>query len=759
MVDSLRSSTARTTGPSRGPITPPAARQLPRLIGLGRLGLLLAGSAWVVFLFGLIFGTFGDTHWGNTRWALEAAGYAIIVTLMLMSTSAYLVARGGYLHRVGRRALTPRAELEAYFLEHQPTATVLIPSYREEPRVILQTMMSAALQEFPSKRVVLLIDDPVNPTEQHHIELLEGARRVPLEIQRILANPRRRFEESTDRTEALIAKGRPEPSPDDLVRLSEDFAHAGSWHEQLAERWQCYDHTDEFFVEHVLREQSVALQKVANALVEAVASHQTMSWRRYRQLLQRLVSIFSVELSSFERKSFPVLNHEPNKAMNLNSYLGLMGSSYVTHETADGTLLYRCGTNDAAATMHAPRTDYVVTLDADSVLLPEYCLRIVHLMEQPEHAKVGVAQTPYSSYPDAPTRVERMAGATTDLQYMLHVGMCHYDAAFWVGANAVLRMDAIEELRRVEGHGQLVARFLADRTPIEDTESTLDLTMRGWSIYNYPARLAYSCSPPDFGALTIQRQRWSNGGLVILPKLAAHLRARRQRDEKVRSAEVLLRANYLASIAWTTAGLLVLLAYPFTNTVLLALVIVMSMPYFLVMSSDLHHLGYRRLDVLRIFGFNLIMLPVNASGVLQSLQQLVTGSKSVFRRTPKISSRTVAPASFVILAWIIVVGSALMMILNFHDHRNLSATFAAINLVLAAASVVSLIGIRHSITDVWVAIRGFISVPVATASTTTEEPSDTWAGILFDGRDEKPRPAQAHIFEDPEGLLGESVSA
>jgi len=105
------------------------------------------------------------------------------------------------------------------------------------------------------------------------------------------------------------------------------------------------------------------------------------------------------------------------------------------------------------------------------------------------------------------------------------------------------------------------------------------------------------------------------------------------------------------------------------------------------------------------------------------------------------------------------VGSALMMILNFHDHRNLSATFAAINLVLAAASVVSLIGVRHSITDIWVAIRGFIFVPVAASSSTTEETSETWAGILFDGRDEKPRPAQSHIFEDPEDLLGESVSA
>ncbi len=753
MPDPVRRS--RGADQRRGPIAEPANKSLPRLVALGRVGLGVSLAAWATFIVGLIFGLFGATHWGDARWAAEAAGYAVIVTLMLWSIAAYLVARGGYLHRLSRRAFTPRAELEAYFAEHDPSVTILIPSYREEPRVILQTMMSAALQEIGHKRIVLLIDDPPNPSEQHDAELLATARQVPRDIAKILDGPRRRFEAGLARTSDVDG----EPSPEELVALSEDYAYAAQWHEQLAERWHRYDHTDDFFIEHVLRVQSTSLGRVASALIEAVSSHQTMSWNRYRQLRQRLVSIFAAELSSFERKQFPALNHEPNKAMNLNSYLGLMGSSYVAHDTPEGRLLFRCAENDPAASVHAPRTDYVVTLDADSVLLPEYCLRIVHLMEQPEHARVGVAQTPYSSYPGAPSRVERLAGATTDLQYMLHIGMCHYDAAFWVGANAVLRMDAVDDLRRTEGHGQLVVRFLADRTPIEDTESTLDLTTRGWSIYNYPARLAYSCSPPDFGSLTIQRQRWSNGGLVILPKLATHLRARRQRDEKVRSAEVLLRANYLASIAWTTAGLLILLVYPFTNTALLALVVAMSMPYFMVMSSDLHHLGYRRLDVFRVYGFNLIMLPVNASGALQSLQQLLTGSRTVFRRTPKVSSRTITPASFVVLAWLLVVASALAMGLNSHDHRYLAASFAGVNLLLAAMSVVSLIGLRHSVTDVMFAIRRFVYVPTGAPSQTVISPTDDWASVLFDGRDEKPRPARAGVFDDPEDLFDESVNA
>ncbi|TMH25800.1 MAG: hypothetical protein E6H63_14345, partial [Betaproteobacteria bacterium] len=58
---------------------------------------------------------------------------------------------------------------------------------------------------------------------------------------------------------------------------------------------------------------------------------------------------------------------------------------------------------------------------------------------------------------------------------------------------------------------------------IEDTESSIDLINRGWQLYNYPERLAFSATPADFGALLIQRRRWANGGLIILPKLLRYL--------------------------------------------------------------------------------------------------------------------------------------------------------------------------------------------------------------------------------------------
>ena len=59
----------------------------------------------------------------------------------------------------------------------------------------------------------------------------------------------------------------------------------------------------------------------------------------FRRLYRRLVWTFSAQVSSFERKKYVSLSHEPNKAMNLNSYMGLMGGTYHEIQTAGGTAL------------------------------------------------------------------------------------------------------------------------------------------------------------------------------------------------------------------------------------------------------------------------------------------------------------------------------------------------------------------------------------------------------------------------------------
>ena len=57
-----------------------------------------------------------------------------------------------------------------------------------------------------------------------------------------------------------------------------------------------------------------------------------------------------------------------------------------------------------------------------------------------------MAQTPYSAFPGARGPLERLAGATTDMQYIVHQGFTQHQATYWVGANALLRKAALEDI-------------------------------------------------------------------------------------------------------------------------------------------------------------------------------------------------------------------------------------------------------------------------------------------------------------------------
>ena len=353
----------------------------------------------------------------------------LLVSLLTLSAVAYLLARLGHLQRIRSHRRVPRAVIDALFDVTNPTLTAIIPSYKEERRVIRQTLLSAALQEFPNIRVVLLIDDPPNTTDPDAMRQLDEARALPGEIALMLDVPRRRFEHALDTYESTPAGTT--VRAEDIGRLASCYDDAAGVLREWGEAEEITDHVDAFLVDEVMLGIAVDLETVAGALRDALASNAEISVARMRRLYRRLVWIFRAELSSFERKRFASLSHEPNKAMNLNSYLGLMGGRYRIRETPSGAihLPVRGGSFD----LEVPDPDYVLTLDADSMLLPEYCLRLVSYMEREENADVAIVQTPYSAFRGAPTRIERISGATTDLQHIVHQGLTYYDATFWVG--------------------------------------------------------------------------------------------------------------------------------------------------------------------------------------------------------------------------------------------------------------------------------------------------------------------------------------
>jgi cellulose synthase/poly-beta-1,6-N-acetylglucosamine synthase-like glycosyltransferase len=671
-----------------------------RRVAMARLAIIVTVTAWIAYLVDWSFEDFFKPGYENAIARTESVLYLLIVTMLTVSALAYLMSRLGFFYRTRTHHRAGRAVLDQFFDTTTPTLTTIIPSYQEDARVIRNTVLSAALQEYPDKRVVLLIDDPYQPKTRAAHEQLAAARALPRQLQRMLAEPAARCARALHAFELSCERGDP-LGIGSMVALASHYDEAARWLERLAAETEVVDHTDAFFVNEVLLRLAGSLREIMSALLASTNEGVVLKPVMFRRLYRRLVWMFRVDVSSFERKRYASLSHEPNKAMNLNSYLGLMGGTYREVRTPTGIALARC--KPQVCDLNIPDPDYVVTLDADSILLPEYCLRLVHLLEQNEYRQMSIAQTPYSAFPGSATRLERIAGASTDLQHIVHQGLTYYDATFWVGANAVIRKRALDEIADSSYIGDWeIKHYIRDRTVIEDTESTIDMGIHGWRLFNVPERMSYSATPPDFGSLAIQRRRWANGGLLIVPKLRRQSRARRRLGQRTRFGELFLRWNYMASISWSSASLLILLAFPFAATLISPLLGLIALPYFLAQASDLRYCGYKRLDVLRIYGFNLVLLPVNLSGTVSSIVQGITASKAPFARTPKVRNRTVVPPFFIVAPFLMLALTGATCWFAYKNHRIENLAYAAINLVLLCYAIKAFIGLRNSVVDGWI---------------------------------------------------------
>lgn len=700
---------------------------------LGGLAITVTVVAWGVYLVQSVVSRIIDNGIHDSRFVIQTVVYVGIMTLLLLSALMYLLARQGALYRSRTHVRVPRAEIDAFMAETRPSLTVLVPSYAEEPSVVRSTLLSAALQEYPRMRVVLLLDDPPAPTDPAALAGLVGCRALPGEITALLKEPYERFRSSLDLHEATAARGGAGPA-DHIRALALDFAWAGRWLRDQAAAYPRVNHADDFLVDEVLGGLAGDFEITARALFAALDEGAPVPAERLSQLCRRLVWTFDATLTSFERKTYAHLPHDSNKAMNLNAYIGLMGRKVRQVETRLGIVLRDSEAPDA---LEFPDSDYLLTLDADSVLLREYCLRLVHHLELPGNERIAVIQTPYSAFRGASTRLERIAGATTDIQHIVHQGLSYFGATFWVGANAVIRKVALDDIVEVSYvGGQEVRRYVQDRTVIEDTESSIDLVAAGWSLLNYPERLSYSATPPDFGSLVVQRARWANGGLLIVPKFLRFVRRERKAGRRVPRSTVALRFTYMASICWASIGLVLLLAFPFDSRLLSPVVVAAALPYFLAMSADFRRLGYKRSDVLRVYAFNLILLAVNLAGTLKSLQQAAAKSKIAFARTPKVKDRTAAPALYVLAAYLIAAFSFYTLANDVMTHNWSNGAFALFNGLLTSYAIVAFIGVRNSLVDLVLGFVHWVRVPVKTPAVAAGSTGDPdWEAVLYFGPD------------------------
>ncbi len=633
---------------------------------------------------------------GNYYRSAEEIIFSTIVVFFIYGNLIYQFTRAGYLKRLLTHHPASTEELGRIYDKTAPKLTFLIPSYKEEARIIKQALISAALQEYPKRRVVLLIDDPPNPTGAEDLFGLSAARRLPKDVQSLLEKPKIRLQAAF--ADFLERKANGLIPSKECSILAGLYIETANWFEKQASKFVAVNHTDRWFVKKIFLEpahkhlqRATELQRFSKG--ENCPLDETLISREYR----KLTSLFDAELTSFERKRYINLSREANKAMNLNSYMNLMGKSF--YEVSKNGNLYLEQTNSDHADFVVPDSEYIITLDADSLLVPEYALRLIHVMEQPGNERLAVVQTPYNAVPDSPGVLERIAGATTDIQYIIHQGFTHYHATFWVGANALLRKAALEDICTiVEERGFRISKYIQDRTVIEDTESSVDLINRGWKLFNYPERLSYSATPPDLGSLLIQRRRWANGGLIILPKLLRYL----FRDINVhrRLKEGFNRIYYLTSLSGVNLGLLLILLYPFEPEIrsIVYLSVLFLITYFLY-GTDLVRSGYRVTDLFRIYALNLMLIPINLGGIFKSLHQAWTGQKTPFKRTPKVMGRTPAPALYIAAEFAILLFSITSTLANSIMGRWLLAVFAFVNSVFFLYIVTKYIGLKESNED------------------------------------------------------------
>jgi cellulose synthase/poly-beta-1,6-N-acetylglucosamine synthase-like glycosyltransferase len=178
-----------------------------RRLAMGRLAIIVTVTAWVAYFVWWLLADFLNHHYSGSVARAEAISYLLIVSLLTASSLAYLLSRLGFFYRTRSHHRASRAILDRFYDTTTPALTTIIPSYQEETSVIRKTLLSAALQEYPGKRVVLLIDDPPAPRTAHARELLQAARALPRQLTELLAGPANRFARALAGFEAACQRG------------------------------------------------------------------------------------------------------------------------------------------------------------------------------------------------------------------------------------------------------------------------------------------------------------------------------------------------------------------------------------------------------------------------------------------------------------------------------------------------------------------------------------------------------------------------
>jgi cellulose synthase (UDP-forming) len=151
--------------------------------------------------------------------------------------------------------------------------------------------------------------------------------------------------------------------------------------------------------------------------------------------------------------------------------------------------------------------EYIVTLDADHVPMPDLIDRLLGFFEDPKVAIVQANQDFYNldSFQHATDWEQRTAWQQQELFFnVIQPGKDALHAAMYCGSPAMLRRAALEE----------VGGF-ATETVTEDMHTGLRLQRRGWEVVYYNRSVARGLAPQTWEGYTTQWNRWGTGAMQV----------------------------------------------------------------------------------------------------------------------------------------------------------------------------------------------------------------------------------------------------
>lgn len=617
----------------------------------------------------------------------------LVIAWLAFNTFMHLTARMAAQKKQAGHVPVNDHALAAYFAGPAPSVTLLVPCQGGDESMLARAIMSAALQTYPQRRVVLLIDDSLGGEARG-----QAARALTRRIQQSLQVPADKFNKALADFRARQAAG-----PMDIImeqRLLTEFnLDAAEYYRSYAQRHPGDDHVDSHFVEKVLERQCNEHLMRAQVWQARLAGTRAAPGMELIALeYRRLAALFSVEITSFERTRYANLSHAPGRAMNLNVYMGLTGRSF--HERLEGGQRYLEEGDSFSTYFNVPDADFFMLLDADSYAAPDTLLKLVHFMQRPGRERTAITQIPGHPAPNTGLMLQRVAGALMDLRSSVLLGYAWHDAASWVGESGLIRKSALQDIARTQmERGLSVTRYFSGGRTSGGLATSMRLLRHAWRVTCHPERLAWTSAPADMHALAARYRRWYDGGLVTLPGLAGYWLRQGWRQPLAG----LLRVHQQISTQSTHLALLTFFSFALPGTFYNAWLGAAVLGYALLLAQDLKHAGYPWSDSLRAYALKLLLLPVNLGGTLAALHRAWT--RTADAQPIPVADRVDACLPHYLAAAALLIYWFVMAAIDLTGGLWLHGLVVALNAALLLYAVAGYIGFRDGLEDLHVVLR------------------------------------------------------